>query len=202
MNENIIEFKLRKLSSNNLSENVDVTLHNEAVSYLFEHFYSTRRIFSNVLGQMEIDFISIAIIDKSKKLFFLSSCPSIEKNLIERNLWKYDNSYSESFISKKKPKLWSDLYDPEYAKLIYQFKQSELKINSGISIPHNYEEYNIVFSYGFKSEYLFSEKEINKLKAIGCFCLRELMDNIPMLDKINNIKHKKPKLKLIYNKED
>ena len=203
MKENITNLNTIGLSSKNLPQDINICLHNHATNYLFEHFYSSKRIFSNVLGQMEVDFISIAFINKFGTIFFLSSCPSIEQNLIERKIWQYDDSYSNEFIYQNTAKMWSELYHPNYSKLIHQYKQNELGIVSGISIPYSYMEYNIVFSFGFKNNFnIQSSEQINKLKSIGCFCLREIMDYIPMLDKTKNVKPQKTKLHLIYTKEN
>lgn len=61
---------------------VDVTLHPKAKEFLFEHFVTIRKVFSDVLGQVETDYISIALIKQMGQIFFLSSKPSIEQNLI------------------------------------------------------------------------------------------------------------------------
>jgi hypothetical protein len=65
-------------------------------------------IFSDVLGQLDIDYISIALINKERKLFFLSSNPSVEQHLIEMELWEYNFIYQEGFIDQNELKLWSE----------------------------------------------------------------------------------------------
>lgn len=47
-----------------------IKLHPSAKDFLFENFAILRRIFSDVLGQLEIDYISIALINKENELFF------------------------------------------------------------------------------------------------------------------------------------
>ena len=63
-----------------------IKLHPNARDFLFENFAALRRIFSDVLGQLGIDYISIALINERGEIFFLSSNPSIEQNLIEKEL--------------------------------------------------------------------------------------------------------------------
>lgn len=185
---------------------VKITLHPGAINYLFEHFYTLRRIFSNVLGQMETDYLAIALINKSKQIFFLSSNPSIEQNMIEQNLWSYDGSFSPDFIYQDKPKLWKELYNPKHSSRIYNYKYNNLKLITGISIPADYAEYRAVFSFGFKAEHTSLSQQfpqqLKKMMAMGNFCLQEITKSIPMLDKIKILNSKsKAKLRLIYNRK-
>lgn len=186
---------------NTETSNDKITLHTGAVNYLFEHFYTLRRIFSNVIGQMETDYFVIAMINKKRQIFFLSSNPSIEQNMIEKNLWHYDGSFSSDFVYQNKPALWTKLYHPKYESLIFSHKQNILKLINGISIPINYFEYRAVLCFGFKTEHsLFAQQSTNQLKklsAMGQFCLHEITKSIPMLDKCKSIPNKTT-LRLIY----
>lgn len=87
---------------------VEVRLHPKARDFLFEHYATLNRIFSDVLGHLETDYISIALINQTAQIFFLSSKPSIEQNLIEKELWQFDGSYQPSFIYQEQPRLWSE----------------------------------------------------------------------------------------------
>lgn len=181
---------------------VEVILHPKAKNYLFEHFHTLRRIFSDVLGQVETDYLSIALVNEANQIFFLSSHPSIEQNLIEHNLWIHDGSFQPAFIYQDEPRSWADLYHSEHAQQLYSYKQADQLLASGFSIPTDYAEYRAVFSFGFRSADITIEQQIlnqlKKLMAMGNFCLRKITESIPMLDKIKLSRHK-PNLRLIIN---
>ncbi|STX28455.1 putative FlgJ-like protein [Legionella beliardensis] len=184
---------------------VQITLHHEAKDFLFEHYVILRRLFSNVLGQLETDYISIALINQNGQLFFLSSKPSIEQNLIEKGLWQYDGSYQADFIYQELPKLWAELLCLENAALLKQYKQQSQALTMGISIPTNFADYRAIFSFGFKREnFLIQKKEpsqCNKLLALGKYCLREIKEFVPFPDQ-KKCYTTKPKLKLIINNRE
>lgn len=177
-----------------------IKLHPNASNFLFENFAILRRIFSDVLGQLDIDYISIALINKEKELFFLSSNPSIEHNLIEKELWEFDSIYQEQFIDQNELKLWSELPPVAYPDLLKQYKLHNQKLIEGISIPVDYEGYKAVLSFGFKkvnSLIQIRSNNCEKLIALGKYCLNKIHKAIlfPDRKKCNS----KPKLTLIIN---
>ena len=181
---------------------IKIRLHPLANEFLFKYYNVLRRIFSNVLGQLETDYLSIALIDKSGQLIFLSSKPSIEQNLIEKNLLEHDGCFQPHFIYQNKPSVWTDLYITEYQKPLFQCKQAIPALQTGIAIPADFEDYRVIFSFGFNSISplmqinLVSQSE--KLLAIGKYCLREIIKAIP-LPKHNELTKFKPHLELIIN---
>jgi hypothetical protein len=183
---------------------VEMKLHPLAHEYLFKYYAVLRRIFSNVLGQLETDYVSIGLVDSAGQLFFLSSKPSIEQNLIEKNLLKYDGSFRPDFVYQNKPSSWTDLYSSEHKKILYQYKQAGPGLESGISIPTDFGKYRVVFSFGFKSISILMQRQITnqseKLLAIGKYCLREITTTVP-LPKQHEICKFKPHLKLIINNQ-
>ncbi len=184
---------------------IEIKLHPRAKDFLFEHYVSLSKIFSNVLGLFETDYLSIALINQADQLFILSSNPSIEQNLIEKELWQYDGSYQSDFIFQDQPSLWSELYHPQYTNQLKQYKQENLSLVTGISIPTNIDLYRAVFLFGFKSiQPLIQQKtssQCKKLLAIGKYCLNEIRAKIPFPDQQKHVTNK-PKLTLIINNED
>jgi len=63
-----------------------VILHPLAKDMLFKHYNPLRRIFSNILGQLETDYVAIALINSTNQLLLFSSNPSTERNIIEKEL--------------------------------------------------------------------------------------------------------------------
>jgi len=183
---------------------VEVTLHPKAKEFLFELFVTMRKVFSDVLGQVETDYISIALINPTDQIFFLSSKPSIEQNLIERNLWQFDGCYQSIFFSQDQPKLWSELPHTGCTEIIKQYKQIDPGLIAGISIPTEYDSYKAIVSYGIKrsNPYIQNKMQIHceKLLAMGKYALRQIQDYLTFPDK-QTYTIAKPKLKLIINNQ-
>ncbi|MFA6301663.1 MAG: flagellar biosynthesis protein FlgJ [Legionella sp.] len=179
---------------------VDIKLHPLAIEYLFKHYAVLRRIFSDVLGQLETDYVSIGLIDRTGQLILLSSKPSIEQNLIDKNLLEHDGSFQSAFVFQDKPSLWTDLYNPEHKHLLYQYKQTAPGLEEGIAIPANFAEYRAIFSFGFKLFSPLIHNQLEKLLAIGKFSLREIIKTIPLPPQ-QRVYQSKPHLKLIINNQ-
>lgn len=196
----VIQFK----KSLNMDVITEVQLHPKAKEFLFEHFTTMRKVFSDVLGQLETDYISIALINRLDQIFFLSSKPSIEHNLIEKNLWLFDGSYQSSFITQAQPKLWSEFPLLESTESIKRYKQIEPGFVIGISIPSEYDVYKAVFSFGLKriNPYIQNKSLVHceKLLAMGKFALRQIQKQLIFPDKLTRIKTKS-NLTLIINKQ-
>ncbi|MCE3044174.1 flagellar biosynthesis protein FlgJ [Legionella sp. 16cNR16C] len=181
---------------------VEVKLHPKAKEFLFEHFFTMRQVFSNVLGQLETDYISIALINRSGQIFFFSSKPSIEQNLIEKQLWLFDGCYQPSFVTQDEPKLWSEFNHLDYAEEIKKYKQIEPGFITGISMPTQYDSYKAIFSFGLKriNPYIQNKSSLHceKLIAMGKFALKQMEDNLVFPDKLAKTK---PTLTLIINNQ-
>lgn len=179
---------------------IEIKLHPLAKEYLFKHYAVLRRIFSDVLGQLETDYVSIGLIDRVGQLILLSSKPSIEQNLIENNLLEYDGSFKPAFAFQDKPNQWADLYNTEYKDLLQKYKQVIPGLEAGIAIPANCAEYRAVFSFGFKIVSPLIHNQHEKLLAMGKFCLREITKaiHLPSQQTVHEIK---PRLELIINNQ-
>lgn len=55
---------------------VEVRLHPKAKDFLFEHYITMRKVFSDVLGQVETDYASIALINQAGQILFHVLQPS------------------------------------------------------------------------------------------------------------------------------
>lgn len=81
---------------------VPLELHPNAESFLFEHFVAVRKIFSDEIGQLETDYLSITLINPQHQVFFFSSHPSIQQNLIVEHTWSFHAAYQPDFINQKR----------------------------------------------------------------------------------------------------
>lgn len=183
---------------------VEVKLHPKAKEFLFEHFVTIRRVFSDVLGQVETDYASIALINQAGQIFFISSNPAIEQNLIEQSLWLFDGCYQPEFLSQDQPKLWSELPHIGCTESIVKYKQIKPRLITGISIPTEYDSYKAIFSFGLKriNPYIQNKSSIHceKLLAMGKFALRRIQEYLIFPDK-QPCMTTKPKLTLIINNQ-
>ena len=176
-----------------------ITLHPEVMDVLFKHYQSLRRLFYDVLGHLEIDYMSVALLNPKNELLFLSSRPSIERNLIDNKLWAFDASLHNDFFLQGKARVWDELYQDEWRKPLWEYKQKSHGYSMGISIPSTFEEYRVVYSFALKStEERIKNKVINKIETLtsmGRFCLKNIMQHIELPGR-----HiKKPSLKLVIN---
>ena len=101
-----------------------LNLHPHAEKFLFEYYVVVNKAFSNILAHLETDYLSITLINKNRQMFFISSNPSIQQNLIEHGAWAFHGAYQPSFINQKLPKLWSELDHAHQKDLIQTFKHS------------------------------------------------------------------------------
>lgn len=182
------------------------TIHPRAQEILFEQKRKLSKIFREVLGHYEMDHLSIAVIKKNHEIFFLSSTPSIEFNLIEKNLWIYDDSYDPDFFRNPQCKLWSELFHKEKFIELRFIKQIVTGYVSGFSASVEFNNFYLVYSFATKSKRLDTEMEFfglsNSLIKLGNFCFKKIVDEIfPVLftnvGSINLIRT--PRLKLVAN---
>lgn len=182
-----------------------ITLHPQAKTFLFKHYRPLTRIFNDVLGHLEIDYIGIALLNSKNELLFLSSRPSIECNLIEKDLWRLDKSLSQDFFSQGKAQLWDSLYQEEWQKSLYYYKKESPNFSMGISVPGTFEEYQVVYSFALKANNEIIKnriiQKIDTLMSMGRFCLQKIISVIILPDKQEMRNTSKSKLKLIINNQ-
>lgn len=182
-----------------------ITIHPMAISLLFSHFKTIKKIYQDVLGQLELDYLCIALLTPGNQLIFFSSKPSVEHNLIEKELWQFDGSYCTRFITQNMPKLWETLYSHKHREALRYYKQQIPKLSMGIAIPSEFAEYRVIYSCGTKSANetvqmnLIEQAEI--LRKLGQYCLQRILTSIELPDRSNCLYEKKPILTLIINNE-
>ena len=176
---------------------VQITPHPMAKELLFKHYVPIKKIFSDVLGQQEIDYISIGLINASN--------PGAEQNILDKHLWEIDRSFQPQFVHQDKPLSWSSIYDANEYKQLYKYKLTDLGLICGFSIPTEFDAYRAVFSFGFKyyepNITKMMEQTPNPFLAMGKYCLRNILSTIPLPNRVNKVYQFKPRLKLVINNE-
>jgi hypothetical protein len=161
-----------------------IFLHPNAQDFLFEYYRPLRIIFNDVLGHLEIDYISIAILNPKKELIFLSSQPSIEQNLIERGLWGNDPCLQFSGFSNNKITIWTEEYNKSDLISLKHYKLEKPKFKFAISNPIQYQNHYVSYSFAVKSEDPFVHinliNDIETLMSIGKFCLQNISKEITL----------------------
>lgn len=151
-----------------------ITLHPKAQDLLFKYYRALRLIFNDVLGHLEIDYISIALLNENNQLCFFSSRPSIEQNIIEHNLWPYDPCCQFKHLDTL---IWNDF---KWDVHLNKFKQVIPQFAYALSVPDYFENYKICYSFGLETHdptahrHLYENTKI--LKSIGKFCLLKILD--------------------------
>ena len=180
-----------------------INLHPQAAAFLFQYFQATKRIFRDVLGHLEIDYIGIALLNPEDELLFLSSNPSFEHNLIENNIWAFDASYNPDFFVQGKAQQWEDLYHDKWRNTLLLHKQTIPGFSMGIAVPSIFEEYRVVYSFALKStNTAIKNKVLNQIETLtgmGRYCLQNILKKIPLPDRQTVYVSKKPSLTLIIN---
>lgn len=168
--------------------NSKITLHPQASDLLFKHYRSMARIFRDVLGQLEIDYMAIAILTPKDELLFFSSRPGIEWNLIEHNLWLSDVRFQYDSFKQEQIQLWEHR-PPDFC--------------IGFSIPSVVDEFRVIYTVASKSNNEAIQKmifnNIAMLMRMGRFCLKNILQELPFISRQSNTTQQKPQLKLIIN---
>ena len=181
-----------------------ITLHPAAKDFLFKHYRSMKRIFGDVLGLLEVDYLSITLITPQNELLFLSSQPSIECNLIEHGLWQYDPCLNKAFLCGTSHQYWNNVYlQPVHKKLLH-YKQEIFEFGFGLAIPHLFREFRVIYTFGFKATDASTKQKIEnniaKLRNMGQYCLQNILNTIELPNK-QKINPSRPVLKLVINNE-
>ena len=166
----------------------EITLHPQASDLLFKHYRVIARIFRNVLGQIEIDYMAIALLTPKDELLFFSSKPGIEWRMIEHNLWLSDARFQYDFFKQEQAQVWD---------------QRPADFCIGLSIPSIYDEYRVIYIFASKSNDEATQTKIHNniamLIRMGRFCLKNILHELPFLSPKTNSIQQKPQLKLIIN---
>jgi hypothetical protein len=183
-----------------------LSLHPKAYDCLFKHYRALRNIFHDVLGHLELDFLSMALISPDKEICFFSSCPALELNLIEQNLWKLDPMLNQAYENLEKVLIWEEMYaDDAYFKLKH-YKIEKTGICYGFSKITQFKTYRVVYSFGvFQPDLSLQSKlqqNIETLLAMGKYCLQNIFEVIDREDTLSKQITKKTHLYVVKPQQD
>lgn len=181
-----------------------ITLHPQAQDWLFKNYRALRLIFNDVLGHLELDYLSMSLLNPSRELIFFSSQPSIEQNLIEHGLWQDDPCIQSAYLAPQDHYIWHDIYQAPAFKQLYHYKLFKPKLAFVLSKAVVIEDYAITYAFGVKSKdptvqiNLLNNTKI--LSSIGKFCLQNIVQELH-IDVLpgNFFKNHAPHLHLVVN---
>jgi hypothetical protein len=164
-----------------------IILHPQAQNLLFKYYRDLRLIFNDVLGHLEIDYISMALLDDKNQLILFSSMPSIEQNLLLKDFWQQDLCLQKAFFNQDSVMIWNHAYDDI---ALHHFKLAVPKLAFALSIPERFQDFKVSYSFGVKSQdpavHLNLLDNQSTLKAMAKYCLINILrvvhpDNISHL---------------------
>jgi hypothetical protein len=157
-----------------------ITLHSEWLTILFAHKYQTHAVFKEILGQHEIHHMAIAYISHQRILTAVSSTPSIEYNLFNSGLWRYDACYQPDQLLALPFVNWQSLYAVErYHELAY-IKQMQPRYSIGIAFASAVKNGHIIYSIASRRPDSGIEEHFKKhfceLRQVSEYCLARLQN--------------------------
>ena len=172
-----------------------ITLHPKAPDLLFKYYRALRLIFNDVLGHLEIDYLSMALLNEKNQLCFFSSRPSIEQNLIEHQLWQQDPCYQ---FQDSSPIIWNEA---QWDIRLNKFKLVIPQLGYALSIQDQFQNHQVCYSFGLETQDPFVHTHLRThpqiLKSIGKFCLSKILEIVK-----NDLQEKTPPyLKVVVENE-
>ncbi|KTD49885.1 putative FlgJ-like protein [Legionella rubrilucens] len=124
-----------------------ITPHPQLLEVLFACRQRSARVFNDVLGLHDVDHLAIGFVSPQQQLLILSSTPALEFNLFSRHLWRFDQSYSLTWITKQGFAGWQSLYHPACYHELFYYKQLKTHYRRGHSLAVANKHQPLVFSY-------------------------------------------------------
>lgn len=181
-----------------------IKLHPQAQDWLFKYYRDLRFIFNDVLGHLELDYLSMALLNPKHELIFFSSQPSIEQNLIEHELWQNDPCIQSADLATQAPLIWHEIYQAPHFRQLNHYKLIKPKLEFVLSKAVVNQDTAISYAFGVKSKdpvvQLNLRNNTKILLSIGKFCLQNIIQelNLNILPP-DFFKNQAPHLHLVVN---
>lgn len=157
----------------------NLTLHPDFFEILFAHKSKVYSVFNDVLGLCDISHFAISHIDNQHKILTLSSTPSLEFNLFNSTLWRFDKTYHHQWYELCISSPWYTLYTPERYDELYFLKQIKHHYSIGLSMVIKVLDGYIIYSIASNKECLLTQKRFENQHAdfykIGAYCSNALL---------------------------
>jgi hypothetical protein len=161
-----------------------IKLHPQAQDWLFRYYRALRYIFNDVLGHLELDYISMALLNPQQELVFFSSQPSIEHNLIEHQLWQFDPCIQTAYLAPQESLIWPEIYQAPSFEQLKHYKLIKPKLEFVLSKAVATDNYAISYAFGVKSKdpevHINLVNNTKTLLSIGKFCLHNILQELEL----------------------
>lgn len=126
-------------------------LHPKILEALFKNQREISLKLSNIKGLFKIEHIAMIILTPDDEIIVFSSTPAVEFNLIEKNLWQFDESFKPHHHRDGSFFWWEEAYANGYREKIKEIKQSSYRFTVGFCLARKINKEHIVFSYATRS---------------------------------------------------
>ncbi len=153
-----------------------VKLHPDVLSVPFQHRKELSAKFRDVLGLLELDYISIEIVNPDEEFLFFASTPTVNFNIISNHLWPYDGAMSPTFYKKQHFFSWEAAYQPLFLTKLKKLKEAAHGFSYGFCLVRRVAGFTLIYSFATKNKNkkipdFFEERRLEVLK-IGDFCYK------------------------------
>lgn len=126
------------------------TPHENLLSALFESKNRIMRCFSDIKGFFFIEHFAIKIFDAKNRFLVFSSTPSVEFNLIESGLWRYDRSFNP-ITDEGCIQIWRHSYQCNYQEALIKEKEIKHGFTFGFDIGGLFQDERVVYTFATRS---------------------------------------------------
>lgn len=145
--------------------------HPDILEILFRHRKEISDIVSNVLGLHSIDYISVEMVDPDGKWVSFTSNPSMLYNLMEQNLWFYEQWTHLTEFKRSNVEYWESNFHTAKITELIQLKQKNYGYTQGFLYKKWIHSFFVVYSFATKSPSVNFHLILEDLVKMGDFCL-------------------------------
>lgn len=113
---------------------------------LFAHQGQVTAVFRDILGLYDIHHIALSYANPHGQLLALSSTPSLEYNLFNKGLWRFDQTYQSSWYQRCLSSSWGTLYTAQTYDELYYIKQVKHDLPIGLSFSVKVDSGYVIYS--------------------------------------------------------
>ena len=189
-----------------------VKLHDSILDILFAHKSEIFRKFSDIKGLYFLDHVAVTIFNPENEIVIFSLTPSVEYNVIIKELWKHDitfrpDEYADGDFA------WWDSELNEFSDEIKKIKIENHHFSVGLNLYKKIGDFRFIYSFATRNKDLdirsYYEGIISELFLLGDYGYKLILgiyvgycgSHIPPQVASPNTVNEKPYLRLIVSNE-
>lgn len=147
-----------------------VKFHDAILEILFAHKNEIFRKFSDIKGLYFLDHVAITIFNPENEIVIFSLTPSVEYNVIIKELWKSDITFKPDEYADGSFAWWDDKAN-EYSEEIKRIKKENHHFSVGFNLYKKVDGFRFIYSFASRKKdedmRLYYENIINELFLLG-----------------------------------